>query len=373
MGRKKKQQVEKEQKKFLVIQQKMIGDVLTSTVICESLKHYFPGALVYLVANENTLAVLENNPHIDEVIVFKNEYRTSKIKFFSFLKTLKKRRYSATLDAYGKLESNLITLFSKADKKIGNSKWYTSWVYSDTIKQKQLSKGEIPLSISNRLMLLNPLIKENNFITYPKIYLDTNEIEDAQKSIATNFDQKKTKLIMISIVGSAPYKTYPAKYMARILDLICEENDVNLMLNYIPNQKNEALAIYNLCSPTTRACIAFDFYADSLRGFLGLLSQCDMLIGNEGGAVNMAKALSIPSFAIFSPYIKKNAWAGKTDQNHESVHLADYHPELFHNKDKAAIKKNSATLYQVYEPKLFKTMLSDFLTKNFKPQEEVSR
>jgi len=347
--------------KFLVIQQKMIGDVLTSTVICESLKHYFPNAEVHLVANENTLAVLERNPFIDTVIVFKNEFRSNKKAFFTFLKSLKKTKYTATLDAYGKLESNLITLFSEADKKIGNYKWYTSFIYSHKIHQKKDSNGHIPLSISNRLMLLDALVKGNTFVSYPKIYLSEDEIKEAQKSIKEHIAVGNSKLIMIGILGSAPYKTYPARYMAQILDSICEKEHVKLLFNYIPKQKEEAMAIYDLCKPHTQRCIAIDFYAASLRGFMALLSQCDMLIGNEGGAVNMAKALDIPSFAIFSPYVNKGGWHGDVYQTHNTVHLRDFHPELFLGMDKNEIKKNSASLYEAYKPQLFEASLLQFM------------
>ena len=33
--------------------------------------------------------------------------------------------------------------------------------------------------------------------------------------------------------------------------------------------------------------------------FLGLLSHCSMLIGNEGGAVRHGKVLNIPTFTVF--------------------------------------------------------------------------
>lgn len=339
--------------KFLVIQQKMIGDVLASTIICESLKHHFPTAEVHMVAYENTMPVLEGNPHIDRVVVFKNEFRNSKTAFFRFLKTLKKEEYTASLDAYGKLESNLITLFSKANKTIGNRKWYTKWLYSDTIRYKKQAVDNLPLSITNRLMLLDPLVKNNTYMTSPKIYLLPSEITTAKAEITSNIGANDKKIVMVSILGSAAHKTYPASYMAAVLDAVCAKHTVHLLFNYIPHQKAEAMAIFEACAPETQACIAIDFYAQSLRGFIGLLSQCALLIGNEGGAVNMAKALDIPTFAIFSPYILKQGWHGTGLEQHACVHLNDYYPELFKNKSRKILKKESDALYQRYKPALF--------------------
>ena len=339
----------------------MIGDVLASTVICEGLKHFFPKATVHFVANENTLAVLQGNPFIDEIVVFKNEYRNSKRLFYRFLKTFNATEYTAVLDAYGKLESNLITMFSKSKKKIGRYKWYTSLIYTNHVRQNQNIKNELPLSISNRLMLMKPLIDDDSFVTYPKIYLSEQELEKASETVSKSSVSKGRKLIMVSILGSSPPKSYPTDYMASVLDLICENRQINLLFNYQPEQKEDALAIFKMCSPMTQKCIVLDCYATSLRGFLGILAQCDLLIGNEGGAVNMAKALDIPSFCIFSPFIKKEGWHGKIHRTHVGVHLRDYHPELLATMTRKELKKKSPELYRVFKPQLFKRALLDFL------------
>jgi heptosyltransferase-2 len=69
-----------------------------------------------------------------------------------------------------------------------------------------------------------------------------------------------------------------------------------------------------------------------LRGFIGILNQCNV-IGNDGGATNMAKALGKPSFIIF--WIEKKIWATLEDGiHHLSVHLNDYRPGYCHKKQK---------------------------------------
>lgn len=358
--------------KFLVIQQKMIGDVLSSTVICESLKFTYPDCIVHFVANQNTLAVLENNPNIDKVIVFKQEYRSSKSEFYKFLKSIRKESYYGVIDAYGKTESNLISLFSKSENKISHPKWYTKWIYTDTVEENLSPDGEIPLALQNRLQLLNPILDQRNeHVTYPKIYLSEKEIENARVILNKVKDNETQKLIMVSILGSSKIKTYPPTYMAEVLDHICTRTDAKLLFNYIPNQKKEVLDIYKKCKEETRTRIAIDFYAESLRRFLAILSQCNALIGNEGGAVNMAKALEVPTFCLFSPFIIKGAWHRENSQKHVGIHLRDYRPELFENVDKREIKKDIQKLYSSFEPSLYSNSLSEFLVKSLNYEEEV--
>ena len=58
----------------LVIQQKMIGDVLISTLICKNLKLWKPEIKIDFVANRHTLDVIRNNPYIDEILVFEDHF-----------------------------------------------------------------------------------------------------------------------------------------------------------------------------------------------------------------------------------------------------------------------------------------------------------
>ena len=75
--------------RILIIQQKMIGDVLVSSLICENLKKNYPNSEIHYLINRFTMPVIENNPHIDEIIVFEELFKCNKIEFFKFLKDIK--------------------------------------------------------------------------------------------------------------------------------------------------------------------------------------------------------------------------------------------------------------------------------------------
>lgn len=350
-------------KKFLVIQQKMIGDVLMSTIICDSLKQKFPDCQIDFVANENTLAVLEHHPSIDKIIVFKNEYR-QKTRLYHFLKEISKTHYDAVIDAYGKLESNLISKFSDSKVKISYEKWYTKWIYTQVYQRFTKPDSNERLAVKNRLLLLKYFdLNENQLIKNPKIYLTEEErtkaIQFLNKNGITNFDN----LYMISVLGSSEDKTYPAAYMAQTINEICEINpESTFLFNYIPKQEKEARNIYNLCNQQTQSRIKFDVFSNSLRGFLGILEQCKALIGNEGGAVNMAKALGVPTFCIFAPFTGKAGWSVASEKNHVGVHLLDYDPKLS-QLSKKKIRKNRDQYYHQLTPDLFEKQLVNFINR----------
>lgn len=344
--------------KVLVIQNKMIGDVLASTVICEAIKMQHPDWIVHYMIQPNTHAVVENNPYVDKIIFFEPQKHKGLRKLIIYGITLKKENYDAVIDAYGKWQSVIPSYFSGAKTRIGFKKWYTSLLFTHTIIPKQNVEGS---AIFHRLQLAEGLLKNSSKAIFPRIYLNEKEISEAKVSINTSLSTS-IPIVMISVLGSDEIKSLPAKYMAETLNLITEGRNIQLLFNFMPNQEAEAKVIFALCKPSTQSKIKIDFYTKSLRNFLAVLSQCDALIGNEGGAVNMAKALNIKTFTLFSPWINKSSWSMNDDDvSHVSIHLNDYYPEIYNNEHPKKFKNQSIVLYQRLIPNLFKEKLLKFV------------
>ncbi|GAA3782762.1 glycosyltransferase family 9 protein [Corallibacter vietnamensis] len=347
--------------KILVIQQKMIGDVLTSSILFEALREKYPNAQLDYLINSHTFPVVENNPFITNFIHFSPEVEKSKRKLFKLAKSIKKNKYDVVIDVYSKLSSNIITLFSGAKTKISYHKSYTTFVYTHNIKRLTSTSNPAGLAIVNRLQLLEPLGIDIENIK-PKIYITQQEKETSKAFLKSyNIDFKKP-LFMISVLGSGENKTYPFHHMAKVIDLIVSQTQGQILFNYIPKQEPEAKAIFDLCKTNTQNHIYFNVYGKSLRDFLAITTHCNALIGNEGGAVNMAKALNIKTFTIFSPWIDKDTWSVfEDDSNNVSVHLKDYKPDLYANKTEKEMKPQAMSLYQEFNPDFFEKQLISFL------------
>ncbi|RZJ71187.1 MAG: lipopolysaccharide heptosyltransferase family protein [Flavobacterium sp.] len=351
--------------KILVIQQKMIGDVLTSSIICNNLKMLYPTAQVDYLVYPFTRPVVENNPNIDNLILFKDEFRKSKKAFLRFLVGIRKAKYDLVIDAYGKLESNLVVGVSGAKTKIGFHKSYTKFVYDQTVREKSKPDTNAGLAIENRLLLLQRLSEGKPLDNRPKIFLTDEEIAGGKRILESHNIDISKKLYMIGVLGSGGTKTYPFPYMAKVLDAIVAQTDATLLFNYMPIQEAEARDIFDMCAPKTQENIKFHIVPGSIREFLSLTYHCNALIGNEGGAVNMAKALLKPTFTIFSTWIKKEAWNSFDDGIHNvSVHLKDFRPELYGEKSAKEMKYNAMALYGQFVPDLILPELKLYLKNN---------
>lgn len=338
----------------------MIGDVLASTVICEAIKKEHPDWEVHYLIQKSTFPVVENNPFIDKVIFFEKEEFKGIRGLFKLGSKLKQERYNTVIDVYGKFESLIPTYLSGAKKRIGTYKWYSKLFLTETVIPDTECNGT---ANAFRILLAKTALGNEIPQIFPKIHLTTNEIKNAKELIDNQLDATK-KIVMISVLGSGNNKSLPNSYMANVLNTIASSSNVQLVFNYMPNQEADAKAIFDLCDSNTQTKIVFDFYVKGLRGFLAVLSQCDALIGNEGGATNMSKSLNIPTFTIYAPWINRTSWNIFEETGlHEIVHLSDYFPELYKNKHPKNFKEKALEWYDKFNPELFKEKLQNFIVK----------
>lgn len=327
----------------------MIGDVLTSSILFEAIKLEHPSAELHYLVNSHTVPVVENNPFVDKLVLFTPEIEKSKLKFYRFLKEIQHENYDVVIDVYGKISSNLICFFSKAKIRIAYHKKHTSFLYTNTIERSKQTKYGFSLAIENRMKLLESLAISFQEIQ-PKLYLTKTEISSAKTYLQNTGIVLEKPLVMISVLGSNVSKTYPPNFMAKLLDeLVQVQKNIQILFNYIPKQREEALKIYEYCLPETQQHIFFDVFGKSLREFLAITHHCQAMLGNEGGAINMAKALETPTFTIFSPYLNKKNWFGeKESKMHKAVHLADFIE--YTKEDLMEAKKNPSVFYRKFIP-----------------------
>ena len=342
--------------KILVIQKKRIGDVLVSTVIFEALREKFPNAELHYLVYPMSIAVVENNPFIDKLIILDNKTKKSFFGLLQFLFQLRSEKYDIVVDAYGKPNSVVMGWFSGAKKTITFEKNYSKILYSDVIQRREKAVTSATLAIEHRMQLLEPL--DIKFKAYqPKIFLKDSEIAHARNYLIQNGIDLEVPIMMISAIGSKETKTFPLKYMAEVLDEIAEKN-VQILFNYIPHQKNLALELYELCQTETKSKIFIDIYENDLRKFISITSLCSALIGNEGGATHMAKAVNVPTFIIFAIGILKESWSIYENETTDvAVSVEDYFPNN---------RSDFETLTQKYKPELFVDKLRKFLDFNIK-------
>ena len=352
-------------KKILIIQNKRIGDVLISSVIANNVKKVFPNSEVVYFVYDYTTGVLENNPNINRIISVKEKELKNIGTLIKTIQRIRKEEYDIIFDPYSKFQSRMICLFSSAKYRIGLKrahkklplKFYTHPI--DFLEKGTKTCGK---AIEDRINMIASVFELKNPDYVPKIFL--TEEEKAYKKV--NSLQKP--LLMLGIFGSTPQKSMPSEYMVSLIDHITENYKGTILFNYAPYQKEEAFKLYEKCQNKDR--INLEIYEDSIRGFIKLMNQCDILVSNEGGSVHIAKALDKPTFTIYSPYINKEHWSSFEDSNkHDSIHLLEEKPGLFESftfEERKKIEADPSELYRKLTPEMILSKLKPFLDLHLK-------
>ncbi len=351
--------------KILIIQQKWIGDVLTCSVLFEALRKEFPKAKLDYLINTNTYPVVQGNPFIDEFILLPPEEQKNIPALIKRGRELTKENYDFVIDALGKPSSLLLSIFSGAQKRISYKKWYSQFLFTDTIRRQHKSRSNAGLAIENRLALLAPILHHTVDALRPQVYLNTREQEAAKQYLIDNAIDFNRPIFMISVLGSKHNKSYPKEYIVQLLDwLVGECPKAQLLFNYIPNQLPEVESILEACRPSTQKQVQLEVYGRSLRRFMAITAHCHAVIGNEGGAINIGKALGKKTFSIFSPRISRENWQIYENGTHNvSVHLQEYKPHYYIGVSKKELKKNAEKLYRDFHPSLFRQKYLDFINQ----------
>jgi len=351
-------------KKILVIQNKRIGDVLLSSTIANNIKKVFPDSELTFFAYDYTLGVLENNPNIDHVIAVNDKELKKLPTLFKTIRKIRKEKYDIIFDPYSKFQSRMMCLFSGAEYRIGFKRKHKKLklpFYTHPINFLDNRSRICGKALEDRVNIITSVFTLENPDYKPTIFLTS-----AEKNY-TRVDSIKKPIIMMGVLGSTLKKSMPYDYVVELIDFITKKYAATILFNYAPNQKNEALKVYERCAYKEQ--INLDVYEDSIRGFIKLMNQCELLIANEGGSVHIAKAINKPTFTIYSPYILKEHWASFEDgKTHDSIHLLEEKPNLFsiHREERKKIEENPEVLYRELSPKIILKKLGPFLNYHLK-------
>ena len=355
---------------FLVIQLRQIGDVLISTTLCETLKRNFPNAQVDYAVYDYTAAVAENNPFIDNLLVFPHGFSWRSFgKWRKIITFMRKQHYDYAVDILNTPKSVYLAKVAKAKTIIGpqnqkrRSKNYDIQVPFD---EHFLTKDEVCISVKNRLCLLKPINNEFHYITQYKLHLTSKEINSAKRLLdKLNIDHNKPIFFFSPGSRSPQQKQWLLDNFITVIETCIKKHDAQIILYPGPNQLQDCLTIRNKISKPENILIIENY---NLREMAAIIKLCTLFVGNDSGASHIAIAVGTPSITIFSPAIWHHDWHFATHPQHLAitaqtllgVNDTDYEKLLLEQTTEQTQK-----LYQLIEPNIVETKIQQFMNNGY--------
>lgn len=308
--------------KILVIRYKFIGDVLMTSVICNSLKQTFPHAQVDYMVHEISAPLFEDHPYIDNVIAVTAAERQSPWAYFKKIRSVANNRYDIIIDASAIAKTEFISLLSRCAKyRIGREKKWQGFNYTHKITKAE-EQGD---KIAQRLSMLAPLEQDGYDISYDDSMTinltEAEKLKQREQLVAQGIDIKRP-LFVFSVSAKFTQKKWRAEYM-QIIAQHCLDNYGAQIILYA-GAEHEFHDIQHFHESMERhKDIYSEIKTNTIRDLAALFANCDIFIGNEGGPRHISQALGLPSVAVFSPSASRPEWLPNASDKYRGIEWQD--------------------------------------------------
>ncbi len=273
-----------------IIRLSALGDIINSAIVLQIIKKHYPHAKIEWITQSGFVGILQNHPDIHKVhgIDIPGLKKSKKLKDFISIKRQLNAlgKFDKLIDMQGLLKSAIVGRmigrnihgFSSSSSKEGIS----AYLYK--------SSSNIPyeenIIVRNVKVVCNALTRH-----YSENYIkNKSPIFPYEKSCA--LIKKDQKNVVFVLGASWPSKVYPKesfKEVARALGsnviLIWGNDEEKELASWIAQRAENAKVAPKL----------------SLSELITLISNADLVIGNDTGPTHMAWAQNIPSITLFGP------------------------------------------------------------------------
>ena len=291
--------------KVLVIECGQLGDIALASAFLKNLRIHYTDAHIALAADPRVFPLVESEELVNELIPILvpwgvgssrwrryNVFSAAWMKFVGTVRRLRRQSFDVAMCARADIRDNFFVWLSGARRRIGYAFYGGGLFLTDAVTPNL----DHPHYSRRWLDLLDGLGKP---VLYPQTRLS---VKPAEKKSAEHYLAERgvrSGDFVIGIHSGARVRTrqWGREKFQAVGERLTAQFDVKILWFEEPNER-------------LRNDVQGRFVQVSLplRQFLGILSQCNLLICNDSGPLHIAEALGVPVVAVFGP--NEPAWFG---------------------------------------------------------------
>lgn len=282
---------------ILVVKLSAIGDVIHALPVSYAIKETFPTAHLTWVVEPPAKPLLENNPYIDEIIVFKKkEFKTIKGFFANYgpLKNeLKKRKYDIALDLQGLFKSAAIVYTAGAKKAFGMCNMRE---LADKVSKPVIGANANGHIVERYLDVAREIGCRVDEVRFPLVITET-ECRRAKGLLQQAGVPEGKPYAVLAVGANWPNKRWPTKYYAGLSDWLYGKEIIPVFVGggaldegLIADIEAKAeVPPINMVGKT------------SLKELAQVIKEAQFVIGGDTGPVHLAAGLKVPTIMLQGP------------------------------------------------------------------------
>ncbi len=334
-------------KRILIIQTAFIGDVILSTPLVKFLRKTLPNSFISFLLIPETKNVLENNPHLNEVLVYDKRKKRGIGSFLQIRTKIRERRFDLAVIPHRSLRSALLAYLSGIPERIGFDKSAGSFLFTH--------KVVYPLNVHevDRNLALLSDFSYHLTDTTPELFPSSGDFSCARKLLFDSGIREEDK-----IVGVAPGSVWATKRwlpvrFAEVSQLLMEKAGVKVVFLGSEDDRRLCQGIADMMKDKP-AILAGK--TDILQS-AAIISFCEVILSNDSAPVHIASAMRRPVVAIFGSTIPEFGFAPYGKGHVVIQRKMDCRPCGIHGREKCP-QKHFRCMKDITTEEVFQAILS---------------
>jgi heptosyltransferase-2 len=288
---------------ILLIRFSSLGDLVLTTPIYRELRKVYPNSRLTLLTSEGFGRVLENNPHLDEIIYHHRKETRNDLE--NLIDQLRLQKFDLIYDIHNSLRSRWIgwqlkrhapkpehwliekrTLARELQIRFGWAQFFNGKSQREQWLEPLRRHHTGALSTKTELF---PSIADKNYV---KAWLSQNDLQDKP-------------FVCIGASASFPLKCWPLQNFKKLIENIIQSGISVVLVGTNGEIETEELAEYFRGSQNV-FCAAGMF---TILQSAALLEMANAVVANDTSIIHLAEAMRTPTIALFGPTVKEFGYA----------------------------------------------------------------
>ncbi len=298
----------KEPKNILIVRTDRIGDLILTLPLAGLIKKQYPDCKVSFLVRDYTKNIVSNHPHIDEVLVLKED--NGNVSLSDNINLIKKRNFDNCIVVYPRFKISLIIFLSRIKNRIGTGyRWY-SFLFNKKVyehrRNAELHELEYNVNLLEKLGIKNSVAESN--VGY-NLKVDENSLKNVNKILVDDKLDLPKPIIIVHPGSGGSSVDLPVNKFAELVKMLDADNYQIILTG----NKNEIELCEKIKSSGKVKNMAGRFNLDELTA---LISKSVMFISNSTGPIHIAASLGKYTVGFYPKIVScsKERWGPYTNK-----------------------------------------------------------
>ncbi len=274
-------------KRILVVQFRMIGDVLLNTPVVRVLRQHYPQSYLAYCTESIPAHVLRHNPWLDEILI--QPRPATWRQQLAMIARVRRQRFDLVIDLMGNPRSALLTLLSGARHRLAFARFPRSLCYNHLVAR---TPEIVDYTVLERLRLLAPLGIHTTDTALDMVYPDEVGTE-VDAFLQSHGMAPHELLICIDPTSYVPTREWPGPYFSQLVDRLHQRLDARVCLLWGPGEADKVRAIADAAASQPILHPPWE-----LAHIAALLDRADLFVGNDSAPKHIAVSQGTPTLSI---------------------------------------------------------------------------